>query len=227
MQTIPGNEATHESTMVPLPLFKLASLFVRHVSKYGANRIKAQAHDHPSFRAFAARYGQSIHQMNMRLSVALLRDVDAERRAKEKAEAPTVKTEEQHKKEEAEKRRGQTDSTKKRPFMFQNVWKRKFRPLPEAKAVDLFADVIGDAFILGVASGIIIYEYWKALKKPDVNKERIDELNVKVEELRKREEELMEAEKKQIQRFNDLEEALRTLKNPKTKEPLLPTLQAS
>jgi len=213
--------------MVPLPLFKLASLFVRHVSKYGANRIKAQAHDHPSFRAFAARYGQSIHQMNMRLSVALLRDVDAERRAKEKAEAPTVKTEEQHKKEEAEKRRGQTDSTKKRPFMFQNVWKRKFRPLPEAKAVDLFADVIGDAFILGVASGIIIYEYWKALKKPDVNKERIDELNAKVEELRQREEELMEAEKKQIQRFNDLEEALRTLKNPKTKEPLLPTLQAS
>lgn len=25
--------------MVPLPLFKLASLFVRHVSKYGAVRI--------------------------------------------------------------------------------------------------------------------------------------------------------------------------------------------
>ncbi|KAI0410849.1 optic atrophy 3 protein-domain-containing protein [Xylaria grammica] len=76
--------------MVPFPLFKLAALFVRHVSKYGANRIKSQAHDHPEFRRLAARYGQAIHQLNMRLSVALLRNVDAEIRAKEKAEAPTV-----------------------------------------------------------------------------------------------------------------------------------------
>ena len=41
------------------------------------NRIKAQAHDHPGFRRFAARYGQAIHQLNMRLSVALLRNVEA------------------------------------------------------------------------------------------------------------------------------------------------------
>lgn len=165
----------------------------------------------------------------MRLSVALLRDVDAERRAKERAEAPTVKTEEQHKRDEAQKQKAQTDSTKRKkgPFLFQNVWKRKFRPLPESKAVDLFADVIGDAFILGVAGGLIIYEYWKALKKPDINKERIEELNVRFEELKKREEELAEAEKKHAQRFETLEEALRTLKNPKTKEPLLPSPQAS
>ena len=63
------------------------------------NRIKRQAHDHPGFRRFAARYGQSIHQLNMRMSVALLRDAAAEARAKEKAEAPTVKTEEQVRKE--------------------------------------------------------------------------------------------------------------------------------
>ncbi|KAK2593118.1 hypothetical protein QQS21_009167 [Conoideocrella luteorostrata] len=218
--------------MVPLPLFKLASLFVRHISKYGANQIKARAHDHPRFRAFAARYGQHIHQLNMRLSVALLRDPEAERRARERAEAPTVKTEEQHKREEAAKEKSKTNasssssSSSKNPRMtFQNVWKRRFRPLPEAKAVDLFADVIGDAFILGVAGGLIIYESWKALQKPDANKQRIDDLSERVEAIRRREEELTGLEEKQRRRFEELEGALRDLRDPKTKEPLLPTLQ--
>lgn len=199
--------------MVSLPLFKLASLFVRHVSKYGANRIKAQAHNHPRFRAFAAKYGQSIHQLNMKLSVALLRDPEAERRAKERAEAPTVKTEEQYRRDEAAKDRARSHpSSQQQPrFAFQNVWKRKFRPLPEAKAVDLFADVIGDAFILGVAGGLIIYEYWKASQKPDINKQRIDEL--------------ADAEERQRQRFDSLEEALRALQDPKTKQPPLPSLR--
>ncbi|KFA64113.1 hypothetical protein S40285_00791 [Stachybotrys chlorohalonatus IBT 40285] len=216
--------------MVPLPLFKLAALFVRHVSKYGANRIKAQAHDHPRFRAFAIRYGQAIHQLNMRASVALLRNPAAERRAKELAEAPTVKTEEQIKRDEAtkakEKHRSEhppSGTTAKLPF--QNVWKRKFRPLPEAKAVDLFADVVGDAFILGVAGGLIIYEYWKALQKPDANKQRIEELTERFEELEKREKQLAEAEEKQQRRFESLEEALRSLKDPKTRKPLIPSLQ--
>jgi optic atrophy 3 protein len=155
----------------------------------------------------------------MRLNVALLRDLDKERQAKEKAEAPTVPTEEQVKR--------QKDAPKQpRPVLpFQNVWRRKFRPLPEAKAVDLFADVIGDAFILGVAGGLIVYEYWKASKKPDVNKERIDELNERLEELKEREEELAATEEEHRQRFNTLEEALRGLRDPKTKQPLLPSLQ--
>ncbi|KAJ6445630.1 OPA3 family protein [Purpureocillium lavendulum] len=205
--------------MVPLPLFKLAALFVRHVSKYGANQIKARAHDHPRFRAFAARYGQSIHQLNMRMSVALLRDPEAERRAKERAEAPTVKTEEQHKRDEAAKEKASakaehssqsssaSSSKQRKGFTFQNVWKRKFRPLPEAKAVDLFADVIGDTFILGVAGGLIIYETWKASRKPDANKERIDELDRRFEELKLREDELAEAEERQRQRGANTPEA--------------------
>ncbi|KAK2734733.1 opa3 domain protein [Colletotrichum kahawae] len=222
--------------MVPLPLFKIAALFVRHVSKYGANRIKAQAHDHPKFRAFAARYGQSIHQLNMRLSVALLRNVEAEMRAKEKAEAPTVKTKEQVEKEEeakakqakleaghpeaAARRKTSSSSsggTEKKPT---SIWRRKFRSLPEAKAVDLFADVIGDAFILGVASAIIIYEYWKASQKPDQNAERIKMLDAKLEELTRREEELARSEEERQQRYEALENALRDLRDPKTKKPL-------
>ncbi|WYZ34509.1 hypothetical protein EsH8_I_000785 [Colletotrichum jinshuiense] len=225
--------------MVPLPLFKLAALFVRHVSKYGANQIKAHAHDHPKFRALAARYGQSIHQLNMRLSVALLRNPDAELRAKEKAEAPTVKTKEQIEKEEAAKARqakldaenpeaakrtasSASSTAKEKP---RSVWRRKFRSLPEAKAVDLFADVIGDAFILGVASAIIVYEYWKAAQKPDQNAERIKILDEKLEELTRREEELARREEQRTERYEALQAALKELRDPKTKKPLLPSLQ--
>ncbi|KAJ0313922.1 hypothetical protein COL5a_006672 [Colletotrichum fioriniae] len=252
--------------MVPLPLFKLAALFVRHISKYGANQIKAQAHDHPKFRAFAARYGQHIHQLNMRLSVALLRNPDAEQRAKEKAEAATVKTKEQVEKEEAKALKAKlaaenaelaksktsdsisasatqtsssssasgnssssgssssSSSTKERP-RFKSVWRRKFRSLPEAKAVDLFADVIGDTFILGVASAIILYEYWKASQKPDQNAERIKALDAKLEELTRHEEALSQKEEERTKRYQALEAALKELRDPKTKKPLLPSLQ--
>lgn len=165
----------------------------------------------------------------MRLSVALLRNPDAERRAKEKAEAPTVKTEAQTKHEEELKQKHGADAlaskVKKQP-PFQSVWTRKFRALPEAKAVDLFADVIGDVFILSVAVALIVYEYWKGSQKPDTNKERFDELNARLDELKKREEELAAAEEKQRQRFESLEDALRGLKDPKTKQPMLPSLQS-
>ncbi|KAM3451917.1 hypothetical protein MY3296_004923 [Beauveria thailandica] len=258
--------------MVPLPLFKLGALFLRHVSKYGANHIKKQAHDHARFRAFAARYGQMMHQLNMRMSVALLRDVEAERRAKEKAEAPTVKTEAQTRREEEKERererkkaggstststttttthgtttqgmthgttthgmaqgtttQGTTQGTtaakkpqKPRRQPFQNIWTRKFRALPEEKAVDLFADVIGDTFILGVAVALILYEYWRAQQKPDSNKERIEELARRVEA---GDEALREAEERHQQRLEALETALLSLQDPKTKKPLLPSLQ--
>ncbi|KAK3336493.1 optic atrophy 3-like protein [Cercophora scortea] len=210
--------------MVALPLFKLASLFVRHISKYGATRIKHQAHEHPSFRALAARYGQVIHQINMRANVALLRNSEAEIKAKEKAEAPTVKTEEQVKKEE--ELRAKYGTTARDSHLAKEVpkslWRRKFRPLPEAKAVDLFADVIGDAFILLVAGGLVIYEYWRSSKKPDHNLEKIKELDRRLAELALREEELAENEKKQLARVQMIEDALRAFKDPKTKRPLLP-----
>jgi optic atrophy 3 protein len=165
----------------------------------------------------------------MRLSVALLRNVEAEMRAKEKAEAPTVKTKEQVEREAALKAKHPDSSVSKTPPKeaptVQSVWRRKFRPLPEAKAVDLFADVIGDAFILAVAVALIIYEYVKSSQKPDSNLERIKALNERIDELKKREDELAESEQLQRQRVGSLEEALRNIKDPKTKKPLFPTLQ--
>ncbi|RDL36795.1 Uncharacterized protein BP5553_06147 [Venustampulla echinocandica] len=198
--------------MVPLPLFKFAALFVRHISKYGANWIKAEAHDHPKFRTIAARYGQTMHQINMRMAVTLLRDAAAEKRARERAEAPTVKTEEQMRHDE-EKHKGVNAS--------QSVWKRKFRPLSESKAVDLFADVIGDSFILLIASGLILYESIRARSKPDANAEKITLLDEKLQELDIRERELEEAEKKQETRVEILEQALEEMRKATGKKKFL------
>lgn len=189
------------------------------------NRIKAQAHDHPNFRAFAAKYGQKIHQLNMRMSVALLRNPQAEARAKEKAEAPTVKTKEQIEKEEQLRAKYGTTAKEAHParrLSGMSVWKRQFKPLPEAKAVDLFADVIGDGFILMVAAALIIYETWRSSKKPDPN-EKIEALSKRLEELQQREQEREEEERRQQDRIQQLEGVLRNYKDPTTKQPLLPS----
>lgn len=148
-------------------------------------------------------------------------------KAKDLAEAPTVKTKEQIEKEEREKKEGPKKKKKMKNMKeWTSVWKRQFRPLPEAKAVTLFADVVGDAFILSVATGLLLFEYWRSSQKPDANLERIRELDARLEEMQAREEEAERREEEQRRRVGVLEEALRGLKDPKSKKPLLPSLQA-
>lgn len=185
------------------------------------NQIKVQAHEHPKFRRIAAKYGQTIHQINMRLSVALLRDIAAEKRAKERAEAPTVKTEEQTRAEEAAKEKAGAEKKESKSEPSKSVWRRRFRPLPEAKAVDLFADVIGDAFILAIAGGLIIYEYVKAARKPDITSIKIAELEQELQEEKLRIAELEDTEKQQRKRIEAFEEVLEALKHPDKKQKAL------
>lgn len=154
----------------------------------------------------------------MRMSVTLLRDKAAERRAKERAEAPTVKTEEQTLADEAAKEKQAAKDKAAQKEASKSVWRRKFRPLPEAKAVDLFADVIGDSFILLVAGGLILYEYVRAKGKPDSNAEKLAELDKKLEELDRREKELEEAEKHQSDRVETLEQALEEIRRASGKK---------
>lgn len=158
----------------------------------------------------------------MRLSVALLKNTEAEQRAKEKAEAPTVKTREQFEKEARLLAKYGTTPKESHPVreVPSSPWRRKFRPLPEPKAVELFADVLGDAFILFVAGGLIVYEYWKALQKPDANLERIREVHEKLDELKEREAQLEEREEEQKKKLESLEQALLALKDPKSKKPV-------
>ncbi|RKF58618.1 putative opa3-like protein [Erysiphe neolycopersici] len=172
--------------MASLPLFKLASLFVRHISKYGGNWIKSQAQEHPRFRVYAERYGQKMHQINMRMAVTLLKDTVAEKRVKDRSEPFVNKTEQNNMGE----MKNLKDTAKEKPIPKNvpiSVWKRKFRPLPEGKAVELFANVLGDTFVLLVAGTLISYEYVRTKGKPDINAEKIAELYNKLEELDRRE----------------------------------------
>jgi optic atrophy 3 protein len=159
-----------------------------------------------------------MHQINMRMAVTLLRDAAAEKRAKEKAEAPTVKTEEQMRHDEAQREKNAAKEKAEKKEASKSIWRRKFRPLPENKAVDLFADVIGDSFILLVAGGLILYEYIRARGKPDVNAEKIAELNEKLKELDQREIELEEAEKERQKRVETLEQALEEMRKASGKK---------
>lgn len=162
----------------------------------------------------AERYGQNIHQLNMRLSVALLRNREAEQAAREKAEAPTVKTKEQSEREARLREKYGTTPKESHPVKIVPLspWRRKFRPLPENKAIALFADVVGDAFLLLVAGGLIIYEYWKALQKPDANLERIREVHSRIDEMKEKEAELEECNNEQKKKIKALEETLLALK---------------
>jgi len=149
----------------------------------------------------------------MRLSVAALRDVAAEKRAKEKAEAPTVKTEEQTRAEEAAHEKVRAEKREHKAEASKSVWRRKFRSLPEAKAVDLFADVIGDAFILVIGGALIIYEYVKSSRKPDTNAIKIAELDQQLKDEEARIVELEETERRQQEKVKALEDALEVLRN--------------
>jgi len=143
----------------------------------------------------------------MRLQVTLLRDKAAEKRAREKAEAPTVRTEEEQKAHEAAKAKEKADHHKAEAS--KSIWKRKFRPLQEEKAVDLFADVIGDSFILGVAIALILYEYLKTRSKVDPTAEKLAELEQQLEQEREEERE----KKQQMQRrVETLEQAIEEMK---------------
>jgi hypothetical protein len=157
----------------------------------------------------------------MRMQVTLLRDIAAEKRAKERAEAPTVKTEDQMKADEAAKEKNAARDKEAKREASKSVWKRKFRPLPETKAVDLFADVIGDSFILVVAAGLILYEYLRSKGKPDVHAEKIAEMDKKLEQLEQRELELEEIEKKQRTQVETLQEALEEMKKATAKKRVL------
>ena len=153
----------------------------------------------------------------MRMQVTLLRDKAAEKRAREKAEAPTVKTEEQMKHDiavKAKEKAGQTDPPK-------SIWKRRFRPLQEGKAVDLFADVIGDSFILLVAAALIMYELLRNQSKADPQKEKIAALEEKVVALEELDRKREKIEEQQQQRVETLEQAIEEMKKSTLKKKFL------
>lgn len=128
---------------------------------------------------------QTLHRIDMRLRLGLLRDTAAieQQAAKEAAEAqarkfkpktPTVKTEADAKAEgEAIEQAKQKaiDHAKSRP-------PPRIRPLSESKAIDSGANFISETFLFLVAGGLIVFESWRSRRKETTRREDVqDRLN--------------------------------------------------
>ena len=55
--------------------------------------------------------------------------------------------------------------------------KGEYKPLSEERAVEIGSEIIGEAFLFSVASGFIVYEYWRSVRK-DQRKEDIQNLEI-------------------------------------------------
>lgn len=121
----------------------------------------------------------------MRLKLGLLRDTAsiekqvakevAEAKArKQKADAPTVRTEAQTKADDKEKSKSGSESKSSA------APKARIRPLSEAKAIDSGANFISEAFLFFVGASVILFESWRSRRKETSRRldvaERINEL---------------------------------------------------
>lgn len=152
---------------------------------------------------------QSIHRIDMRLKLGLLRDTSAieEKAAKEatealarkhKPKAPTVKTEAEIKAEKQE-----TDQARKKAIEeARSKPLPRIRPLSESKAIDSGATFISETFLFLVAGGLIVFESWRSRRKETSRREDVqDRLN-----------ELEESEKAARRALGILEKELLELK---------------
>lgn len=132
---------------------------------------------------------QTVHRIDMRLKLGLLRDTAAieERAAKEAADAaarkhrsrvPTVKTEaevqaEKEATEEAKKKA--IEEVKSKPLP-------RIRPLSESKAIDSGANFISETFLFLVAGGLIVFESWRSRRKETTRRSDVQDRLVELEE---------------------------------------------
>lgn len=180
------------------------------------NSIKAQAREHERFRRICVSMAQTLHRVDMRLRLGLLRDTAAieAQAAKEAAEAqarkhkpkaPTVKTEAETKaeSEEAEQAKKQAiEKARSKPLP-------RIRPLSEAKAIDSGANFISETFLFLVAGGLIVFESWRSRRKETNRQTNVqDRLN-----------ELEESEKAARRALGILEKELLELKAHQGKHP--------
>lgn len=132
---------------------------------------------------------QSLHRMDMRLRLGLLRDTTtAERRAvaeaaarKHKPTSPTVKTQAESKAEEdaiAKAKAAATEAEKPAP-------KPHIRPLSESKAIESGASFISESFLFIVAGGLIVYESLRSRRKETTRREDVESRLVELEQSEK------------------------------------------
>ncbi|KAF6229880.1 hypothetical protein HO133_004217 [Letharia lupina] len=169
-------------------VIKLGSLVVKTLSKPIANRIKAQAREHETFRRVCVSFAQGIHRWDMRFRLGLLQDSAAlEKQAareaaeaqakKHKFEAPTVKTEAQTKADEASENRSKDGLDKAK----EQRKKPKIRPLSEAKAIDLGSNFVSESFLFIVGVSLVFFETYRRSKQETSKREDVADQIEKLE----------------------------------------------
>ncbi|KAF7198553.1 OPA3-like protein [Pseudocercospora fuligena] len=178
---------------------KLVSLAVRTAAKPIGNYIKRQAKEHEGFRRFAVGAAQGVHRLDMRMRLGLLHDPEAQQRMherekraaeekKRREEMPTVRSEEEQKKYDEQKAQEEADEAAGKKKTEEKPHRPKIRPLTEARAIELGANFFSEAFIFGVAVGLLLFENWRSRSKASARRdevsERLEQLEAEVESLR-------------------------------------------
>ncbi|KAI9784838.1 MAG: hypothetical protein M1839_001568 [Geoglossum umbratile] len=180
---------------------KITSLIVRTLSKPIANQIKNQAREHPRFRKVCIHFAQSLHRVDMRLRLGLLRDspqpghaardpaevvqakkqkLEAAEKAKEAASEPKISSKPKDGAADASAKLDEaTEKAKEKP---KAAPKPRIRPLTEAKAIDTGATFISEAFLFLVGGGLIVFEAWRSRRKENTRREDIAERLAELEE---------------------------------------------
>lgn len=124
----------------------------------------------------------------------IAREVAAARAAREKSQAPTVKTEAETKADEALSAKEREAIRKKT----EAAHKPRIRPLSEAKAIETGANFVAESFIFAVGIGVIVFEQWRQRRKAKTQRNDIrEDLEAVQAELEKVKTELEEMKAKQ------------------------------
>ncbi|KAL7273298.1 hypothetical protein RUND412_003861 [Rhizina undulata] len=217
---------------------KLGSLVIKTLAKPIGNKIKQQAREHARFRRICITFAQQLHRIDMRMRLGLLRD----HTATEKAEAASVKKEVLKKLKEGEATHppdtetvssvkavppdpapaGSTTSAS--AVAGKEVVKTpKIRPLSEAKAIEMGANFISEAFLFVVAGSLILYESIRSRRKEANRQDMVTERLHLLEERERQDEVRLEQIEKRNRQFEErileLEEENWKLKGGKGKFP--------
>ncbi|KAI9714219.1 MAG: hypothetical protein M1812_006440 [Candelaria pacifica] len=186
---------------------KISSLVVRTVSKPIANYIKSQAREHERFRKICVRFAQSLHRIDMRMRLGLLRESNTsdkhpskesdtehssasrhetvergsvkrvENNSEAEKERQSIERVESKDKKTSQKAKDSKDSKDSRSKSV------RIRPLSEAKAIDTGANFISETFLFLVGGSLILFESWRSRRKENIRREDVAERLEKLEAL--------------------------------------------
>lgn len=154
----------------------------------------------------------------MRMRLGILHDADAQQRMhdrearlaeekKRKAEIPIVRTEEEQQKYDEQKAKEEQDA-KDGKIKEEKVSSRpRIKPLSETRAIELGANFFSEAFIFGVAVGLLMVEAWRSRRKESARRDdvsdRLEQLELEVEGLRSRLDPDLEDQKALMERVRE------------------------